>query len=518
MCVNCSRPSTSIFASQLNDEDNVSGKSSELDKLLDRSNIDDAELSDEITKGSITEEQMPTFSKTRKRLYTQRMHDTPVVESMSSRKRKRPFEIQPLPSSQEFVSGLRDVGNPVSSQDGEISGLTSTQNLEVGSDSEEEIASPRQSQRLKDKGRLDWSHLKDKPTPTKKGKHKRRNSEPEDHLEEGEDEWSQELEDRGNSKVKEYSKKKNKSRLASSEKRNYEKKSPKKSEGNTPSQKISLDRSKSRENQDILPSQSQNLLERHLEDQMNFRESQVDTENLVDALNNIDEDNPPTDGIVTPPVSPVVTSTVPTSPKPTSPMPTSPVPTSVTPVKKQLRHGLFETRSDRLETNTKKLGRFCNQGEFSANFRLPYSSSEEKAMVDFFINEGGYRIRKGRHIWRRMESMKICNGRTWQSMKGRWEKHISKDLMKFNVSHSALIEADKRIYGDDGDDELPENDGASMMSVRSNFRGVRSGRRFYTREEDIKIINFLLENRRYSDVGGNSVWQVIFWDHSADIS
>ena len=169
-------------------------------------------------------------------------------------------------------------------------------------------------------------------------------------------------------------------------------------------------------------------------------------------------------------------------------------------MRQRLRHGLFESRSVKWETNTTKSGRFFNTGEFSAQFRTPYSSSEEEAMVEFFLKEGGYRIRKGRAIWVKMELMDICNGRTWQSMKGRWEKYVSKDLNKFNTTPEYLIAADKRIFGDDGATEEDDD--------RSNFRGVRTGRSFYTREEDMKIINFLLQNRRYQDVKVRAVWQV----------
>ena len=136
---------------------------------------------------------------------------------------------------------------------------------------------------------------------------------------------------------------------------------------------------------------------------MNFQESQtnqVNTESLVDALNNIDEEN--------------IDSEAP-----------------VTPSKLRLKHAMFET-SDKWETDTIKSGRFFNDGEFSANFRLPYSSSEERAMVDFFLEHGGYRIRKGRAIWMRMESMKICNGRTWQSMKSRCEKYLGRVRLSFS--------------------------------------------------------------------------------------
>ena len=80
------------------------------------------------------------------------------------------------------------------------------------------------------------------------------------------------------------------------------------------------------------------------------------------------------------------------------------------------------------------------------------------------------------------------------------DPYVSKNLNKFNTTTEDLIAADKRIFGDDGATE--EN------GDQSNFRGVRTGRSFYTREEDLKIINFLLQNRRYQDVKGRAVWQV----------
>ena len=99
-----------------------------------------------------------------------------------------------------------------------------------------------------------------------------------------------------------------------------------------------------------------------------------------------------------------------------------------------------------VELEPERQGRFFNKGKFAKKFRKPYSKSEERAMVTFFLNEGGYQNRKGRAIWMKMESMKICNGRTWQSMKGRWENYVSKDLKKFNISEEDLKKADCRIY------------------------------------------------------------------------
>ena len=498
VCENCSRPSTSIFAQQTVDEDlvsesgSMSGNNPDLDKLLDDSHIELADLSDEITKGSIAKEEIPSFPKTNSPLTSQRLHNSSVdsFEPNSSlldskKKKNKGREIEDPSSPQDFAAGA---------------GLTSTQDLGLGSDTEEETLSPRQSQRLKTKTKIDWSHVIIHPNRREKGRTDRE----EDTLDDNKHEKEQvEIFDNQEDEDEEYQPEEVQKPKISKKRKNTESPSPRKKNKSgrksvspkkkTPVKKKAKPRSESSTDEDILPrssldlpdvhppgsppkhSPSKDLLERHLEDQMTFQrdnerfQDQVDTENQTDrdGLDNIDQEEPVA---------------------------------AVTPTKQRLRHGLFETRSDKWETDTNKSGRFFNHGEFSANFRLPYSSSEERAMVDFFLNEGGYRIRKGRAIWMKMETMKICNGRTWQSMKGRWEKYVSKDLNKFNVTAEDLIEADKRIYGDDGATEETDD--------RSNFRGVRSGRSFYTREEDLKILNFLLQNRRYQDVKGRAVWQV----------
>ena len=480
---NCSRPSTSIFAQQAVEEElvseSLSGNNPDLDKLLDESHISD----------EITMEKLPSYPKTNTRLTSQRLHNTSndSLEPNSSLQNSK-VEVPPQ-SSEDFAAET---------------GLTSTQNLELGSDTEEEPISPRQSQRLKSKTKIDWSHVIVHPVRREKG---RTNSElhQEDNIDDIQDEQGKEqdqVEIVDDQKDEEYQPELAEKSKISNKRKNTESPSPRRNNKSvrmtpnkktpkkitpgkkTPAKKKAKPRSESSDDEEILPRSSLNLLdvrppgspavrnpskdllERYLEDQMNVQ-AQADTEDLIDGLNNIGREEP------------VAT---------------------VSPTKQRLRHGLFETRSDRWETETTKTTRFFNTGEFSANFRLPYSNSEERAMVDFFLNEGGYRIRKGRAIWIKMETMKICNRRTWQSMKGRWEKYVSKDLSKFDVTQEDLIAADKRIYGDDGAAEEEDD--------RSNFRGVRSGRSFYSREEDLKIINFLLQNRRYQDVKGRAVWQV----------
>ena len=91
-----------------------------------------------------------------------------------------------------------------------------------------------------------------------------------------------------------------------------------------------------------------------------------------------------------------------------------------------------------------KAGRFVREGEFYDKFRLPYTKREEQTLVNFFLENGGYKLRKGKRIWEQMENSGICPGRTWQSMKQRWEKYISKTLDKTTLEE--LEERDVTVF------------------------------------------------------------------------
>ena len=540
VCEKCSRPSTSVFSSQSaendsDDSNSLSGNDALVDKLLDESDIPEAELSDEITKDTIEEDEMPSFPKrTKRRLYQPRFHDTPRTVPRPAEKRKRREEIEDLPSSQDFAVGLESV-----SLQGPATCLTSTQNLSLDSEAETEaevlpqvlgsevkendpdeeeeeiemtVETPRQSKRLKLKEKIDWSHMK--LTSSIKGKSSKGSGQEESYENQEDDE---EYRPKKSKEGGESPKKKKSSPLPKKNdvksparkspiklkklKKKLKIKSTKKSNSETATVNDVLENSKlendkiinrtnnSTNEDDAAPSQShksldpdpsEDLLERHLQDQMNLHNSQVNTESLVDELNNIGVESGPEPGAAG-----------------ADPM---------TPTKFRLRHAMFETRDDKWETESVKSGRFFNHGEFSGNFRQPYSCTEERAMVSFFLEQGGYQLRKGRAIWMKMEIMKVCEGRTWQSMKGRWEKYISRDLKKFDVTHEDLVEADRRIFGEDGG---PKEEADNAVVENANFRGVRSGRKFYSKEEDLKIVNYLLENRRYQEVNGRALWQVI---------
>ena len=68
-------------------------------------------------------------------------------------------------------------------------------------------------------------------------------------------------------------------------------------------------------------------------------------------------------------------------------------------------------------------------------------------------------------------------------------------MKHFGVKEEQLIEVDRKLRG-------PQN-------AELNPRGFRQNVKYYTKAEDLKVLNFIAENRRFEDVRGNEVWQVI---------
>ena len=98
-----------------------------------------------------------------------------------------------------------------------------------------------------------------------------------------------------------------------------------------------------------------------------------------------------------------------------------------------------------------------------------------------------------------MENNGICPGRTWQSMKQRWDKYISRSLDKFKVSIEDLQQ--KKI---DGEVDVSEQ----LESSRISNRGIRSNANYFSDADDRNILGFIIKNKRYKDTGGKSMWQV----------
>ena len=126
---------------------------------------------------------------------------------------------------------------------------------------------------------------------------------------------------------------------------------------------------------------------------------------------------------------------------------------------------------------------------YKLKYRQPFSRGEEEALVSYFQQRGGYSLKGGNKIWQKIEEEWICPGRTWSSLKERWERHIEKNLKKFGTSKTMLMEKDK------------ENPSSSKCSG--------AGGKSYSRDEDLKIIEFISENKRFDDVKGNELWKIM---------
>ena len=129
---------------------------------------------------------------------------------------------------------------------------------------------------------------------------------------------------------------------------------------------------------------------------------------------------------------------------------------------------------------------------YQAKHRSPFSRGEEETIVKYFLRNGGYSTKGGNTVWKKMEEDWVCPGRTWHSLKERFDKHIDPALHKFGVSRQRLLDRDRDLN-------------KSADSDRKGGKAMRN----YSKQEDLKIINFICENKRFSDVKGNELWKLM---------
>ena len=124
-------------------------------------------------------------------------------------------------------------------------------------------------------------------------------------------------------------------------------------------------------------------------------------------------------------------------------------------------------------------------------FRQLFSRGEDEAIVNYFLKNGGYSVRGGNSIWRKMEEEWICPGRTWHSLRERFEKYIEINLKLYGTSISDLLQVD------------------NQNNISKGVRGTRKNCNYYSKDEDMKIIQFIIDNKRFDDVKGNELWKVL---------
>ena len=126
---------------------------------------------------------------------------------------------------------------------------------------------------------------------------------------------------------------------------------------------------------------------------------------------------------------------------------------------------------------------------YKSKFRQQFRRGEDESIVRYFLENGGYSIKGGNTVWKKMEEAWVCPGRTWGSLKERWDKHIELNLKSFGTSKKQLREKD--------------------VQKAASGRGARINGNYYSKAEDVKIVNFIAENKRFQDTKGNELWKVM---------
>ena len=96
-----------------------------------------------------------------------------------------------------------------------------------------------------------------------------------------------------------------------------------------------------------------------------------------------------------------------------------------------------------------------------------------------------------------METQGVCPGRSWQSIKGRFDKNILPTLNRFGTTRTELSEADGKVKT------------ASAAVVAEEGSAPREARMSYSRAEDLAILGFIADNKRFGDVGGVEMWKLM---------
>ena len=88
------------------------------------------------------------------------------------------------------------------------------------------------------------------------------------------------------------------------------------------------------------------------------------------------------------------------------------------------------------ENSKNKSKEWKKKGPYEVKFRTPYSKKEDLSIINFLKDwkrKRGDLSLGGNRIWIMMEKRKVCNGRSWESMKERWRGHLAENLEKFNI-------------------------------------------------------------------------------------
>ena len=135
--------------------------------------------------------------------------------------------------------------------------------------------------------------------------------------------------------------------------------------------------------------------------------------------------------------------------------------------------------------------------------RTPYSEQEEREMIDYFLKYGGFLCKGGNLVWKRMEESKCVPGRSWQSLKERFNKYTCQKLHLFGVKKRDLIEGGSSIEKRTSLAPIP----APAQRVDSPARKRKRGPPYSTEEERSMVKYFLNHTGKYAQRRGNLIWK-----------
>ncbi|XP_042218202.1 uncharacterized protein LOC121863567 isoform X1 [Homarus americanus] len=200
----------------------------------------------------------------------------------------------------------------------------------------------------------------------------------------------------------------------------------------------------------------------------------------------------------------------------------------------------------------------------------PYSDKEKWSIIEYIMNKHCYNQCKGRKMWQQMVEAKICPGRTWQSLKEQYVKHIIRDIDSYKVDEDIktrilfvfggeanktqemkeeedrgecircgqphddnevcgtleLLPADTSLspsttrypttprYSTTPRSHSPSSNAVTSPATstqpgttRSPSSAVKLKRSPYTVKEDMKILQYINDNEAFSEVKGRDFWQ-----------
>ena len=192
---------------------------------------------------------------------------------------------------------------------------------------------------------------------------------------------------------------------------------------------------------------------------------------------------------------------------------------------------------------------FSSDGSSKSKQQRFYQREEEIKIVDFIVQHQAFGQVGGNTLWKLMEATQILPDRTPQSMKERFRRHIlpnlnrytylskkdvenfrnppkenfaTRDTMVANIQQCTSnnnstettsgnsVEESNNVVGVENANDDNESV-VSAVSHRSIASSVASSRlsRNYNHDEEKAILDFIVKNRRYSEVNGNSLWIVM---------